>query len=111
MIFKIGISCLSNYHKFDFGNLMLCDQTPAFFSKTLFSTCSTSVLVMTYFFIHYAGDLSSVLHTAAKERDSAISRLKQDINTMIKEKEIFQEECAKVIQVRILCNRTCSMIT
>ena len=79
---------------------MLCDQTPALFSETLFSTCSTSVLLMTYFFIQYAGDLSSVLHTAAKERDSAISRLKQDINTMIKEKEIFQEECAKVIQVR-----------
>ena len=31
VILKIDISCLSNYYKFDVSNLMLCDQTPAFF--------------------------------------------------------------------------------
>lgn len=40
-----------------------------------------------------------VLHNASKERDIEIARLQVELKKAGEEREAFQEECAKMIQV------------
>jgi len=46
------------------------------------------------------GSLALVLHSAVKEKDAELEKLDSELTAYKVEKEAFQEECAKMIQVR-----------